>query len=150
MRSSITRMAYQISDPKNLVLDDDRAQSYTTAIENIMSKSAPQLIMCIMPNNRADRYSAIKKKCCIDRPVPTQCILAKNLNSKGTQTIATKVAVQINCKLGGAAWSTIIPAKGIMVVGFDVCHDTNDKNRDYGKKYVSYSKTPAKIFLTIF
>ena len=43
--------------------------------------------------------------------VPSQCFLAKNLTNKGLMSIATKVMVQINAKLGGEPWSVIIPVK---------------------------------------
>jgi len=35
-------------------------------------------------------------------------------------SIATKVVVQMNAKLGGEPWSIKLPLKGLMVVGFDV------------------------------
>lgn len=59
-----------------------RSPSYLDCIESIL-KSNPTMIMCIVPNNSADRYSAIKKKCCVDRGVPTQVIVSRNLTSKG-------------------------------------------------------------------
>lgn len=79
------------------------------ALDEVISHMSPQLIMCIVPNNRSDRYAAIKKKCCVDRAVPTQVVLAKNLNSKGIMSIATKIAVQINCKIGGTPWTVAVP-----------------------------------------
>lgn len=133
LKGAVRSMNFPIATPRNYVLSDDRAGGYTAAIEEIMKQANPQLIFCILMNNRADRYSAIKKKCCIDRPVPTQCMLAKNMNAKGVQSIATKIAIQLNCKIGGVPWSVIIPGSGIMVAGFDVCHDTNSKGRDFGK-----------------
>jgi len=42
------------------------------------------------------------------------------------------VDIQMNCKLGGAPWMLDIPLSGLMVVGFDVCHDTKDKIKSYG------------------
>jgi aubergine-like protein len=54
-------------------------------------------------------YSAIKKKCCVDIPVPTQVMLYKNITRDNVKSVATKVAVQINCKLGGAPWTVDIP-----------------------------------------
>ena len=60
-------------------------------------------------SNRADRYSAVKKKCYVDRGIPSQVILARNLTSKGVMSIATKVAIQINSKIGGAPWTVNIP-----------------------------------------
>lgn len=41
--------------------------------------------------------------------VPTQVLVAKNLNNKGVMSIATKVAIQMNCKVGGAPWSVSMP-----------------------------------------
>lgn len=45
------------------------------------------------------RYEAIKKKCTVDRAVPTQVVCARNMSSKSAMSIATKVAIQINCKV---------------------------------------------------
>jgi hypothetical protein len=41
--------------------------------------------------------------------VPSQVIVARSLTAKGVMSIATKVAVQLCCKIGGAPWSVEIP-----------------------------------------
>jgi hypothetical protein len=41
--------------------------------------------------------------------VPTQVIVAKSLTAKGVMSIATKVAIQMCCKIGGAPWTVEIP-----------------------------------------
>ncbi|GLV33300.1 P-element induced wimpy testis [Carabus blaptoides fortunei] len=46
-------------------------------------------------------------------------ILRKNIVSRAAMSVATKVAIQINCKLGGAPWTVEIPISNLMVVGFD-------------------------------
>ena len=38
-------------------------------------------------------------------------------------SVVQKVALQINCKLGGELWACDIPMKHLMVVGVDVYHD---------------------------
>jgi aubergine-like protein len=43
--------------------------------------------------------------------VPMQVILHKNINGENVMSFATKVALQINCKLGGAPWTVDIPLK---------------------------------------
>jgi hypothetical protein len=48
-------------------IQDDRPSSYIEALEKVISVKNPQLIMCIVQNNRVDRYSAIKKYCCLNR-----------------------------------------------------------------------------------
>lgn len=42
-------------------------------------------------------------------------------------SIATKVAIQLNCKLGGTPWLVSIPTKGLMTVGVDVSKDSKEK-----------------------
>lgn len=42
--------------------------------------------------------------------VPSQCILARTLSKKQQlMSVVTKVAMQINCKLGGELWALEIP-----------------------------------------
>lgn len=142
-------MGCRIDSPRYYDINDDRSNTYSEAIERIMSSSNPDLVFCVVSNNRADRYCAIKKKCIIDRPVPSQVFLAKNLNSKGVRSIATKVAVQLNCKLGGAPWSVELPPVNLMVVGFDVCHDPSDKSRDYGAMVASLDKNLTRYFSAV-
>lgn len=126
-------MKFYISQPTVIDMRDDNASTYADMLEDVTSRQNPMLILCVASNNRIDRYSAIKKKCCVDRPVPTQVVLAKSLQGKAMMSIATKVAIQMNCKIGGIPWSVSIPLQGLMVVGFDVCHDTNSKDRDIGE-----------------
>lgn len=82
-------------------------------------------------------YATIKKMCCVDRAIPTQVICqrtmkAKNNNPNSILSVATKVVIQIACKLGGAAWHVAIPIRGLMTIGFDVCKDSRNRNVSYG------------------
>lgn len=126
-------MSFFVSQPRVIDMRRDYASNYTDELENILSRSTPQLICCVAQRSRADVYASIKKKCCVDRPVPSQVILAKNLASKGAMSIATKVAIQMNCKIGGAPWTMDFGMAGLMVVGFDVCHDPNQRGTDFGE-----------------
>lgn len=128
-------ISFPLEQPKIEYIRDDRASSYSEFLEQILSKQTPQLVFCVVSNNRIDRYSAIKKKCCVDRPVPSQVYLQKNLSHKNVMSIATKVAIQMNCKLGGAPWRVEVPLSGLMVIGFDVCHDTLHPGKDVGKHF---------------
>lgn len=51
--------------------------------------------------------------------VPTQVLISRNLNKKGVMSIATKVAIQMNCKIGGAPWSVQMPL-GVSKIQFTV------------------------------
>ena len=64
----------------------------------------------VLSSNRKDKYDAIKKKCCLDLGVPSQCLLQKNIKDpKKSMAVITKIAIQMNCKLGGEIWGVSIP-----------------------------------------
>jgi aubergine len=46
---------------------DDTTGNYINAIEEVLSRQSPDILVCMVSNNRSDRYSAIKKKCCVER-----------------------------------------------------------------------------------
>ncbi|XP_076679730.1 aubergine isoform X3 [Andrena cerasifolii] len=149
LQDSARGMSCRIDKPRYFDINDDRSNTYSDALERIMSTSNPELVFCVVSNNRADRYGAIKKKCTIDRPVPSQVFVARNLTSKGNRSIATKVTIQLTCKLGGAPWSVELPPINLMVVGFDVCHDPNDKGRDFGALVASLDKSLTRYFSAV-
>jgi aubergine-like protein len=60
-------MCMQMSEPRVHQMQDDRQGTYVNQLEQVLSHFNPQLVVCCVTNNRADRYSAIKKKCCVDR-----------------------------------------------------------------------------------
>lgn len=135
-------MSFMIDRPREYYIQSDSASTYAHKLEEILSQNLPQLVFCVVSNNRADRYTAIKKKCCVDRPVPSQVYLKKNLFHKNLLSIATKVAIQINCKLGGSPWCVDLPIDGLMVIGFDVCHDPTAKGKDFGKYFYTSNSSP--------
>lgn len=68
--------------------------------------------------------------------MPTQVLVVNTITPKGKRnllSVASKVVIQMNAKLGFAPWTVTIPFNmGCMIIGFDVCHDTNDKSKSYG------------------
>ena len=78
--------------------------------------------MTLLPGSqRADRYAALKKFCYVERGCLNQCVLTKTLsNEKRLLACVQKIALQINCKLGGELWGTRIPIPLLMSVGVDV------------------------------
>ncbi|XP_065077054.1 protein aubergine-like [Ochlerotatus camptorhynchus] len=136
LRQAARGMHFQIEDPQLIVIPNDSPTVYIDSLNSIVQKD-PQLIMCLVTNDKADRYAAIKKKCCVDRAVATQVLKTRTITPKGgnirtLMSVATKVAIQVNCKLGGIPWVLKNPLTSIMVIGFDVCHDTRDKSKSYG------------------
>lgn len=109
-------MGMNISSPARFTLHGDSAQKYVSLLNQCAGK---QLVLAILPNNRADRYSAIKRHLSIKMGIPSQCILSRTLFKKQRlMSVATKVAIQINCKLSGEPWSVAVPIKNAMVIGY--------------------------------
>ncbi|XP_075215881.1 piwi-like protein Siwi [Lycorma delicatula] len=142
-------MSFRIGQPRIEEIMDDRAGSVIEALDRILARDVPKLVMCVVSNNRADRYNAIKKKTNVDRPVPSQVLCAKTMTRKGAMSIATKVAIQLSCKIGGAPWSVDLPLQGLMVVGYDVCHDSQSKAKSFGAMVASLNKPLSRYFSTV-
>lgn len=93
--------------------------------------------MFLLPNQDSDRYTAVKKRCCVDKAILSQVVTARTITPKQgkeqqLRSVALKVLVQMNAKLGGVPWNFVCPLKGLMTVGYDVCHDATDKKKSYG------------------
>lgn len=56
----------------------------------------------------------------------------KNNNPNSILSVATKVAIQLSCKIGSAPWWVSVPIKGLITFGFDVCADSRNKKVSYG------------------
>ncbi|XP_033126803.1 piwi-like protein 1 [Anneissia japonica] len=99
----------QVAQPIFIALQNDRTDSYIQAIKEKMTQQI-QMVLCIVPNNRKDRYDAIKKLCCLEFPVPSQVVVGRTISKKQMlMSVSTKIGMQLNCKLGGELWCTDIP-----------------------------------------
>ncbi|SPP81698.1 protein aubergine [Drosophila guanche] len=129
-------MKMLISEPRYDTIPDDRNGTYSRSIDNAVAKD-PQIIMLVLKSPNEEKYSCIKKRTCVDRPIPSQVVTLKTIaprkeKSSGLMSIATKVVIQMNAKLMGAPWMIELPVRGLMTVGFDVCHSSKNKNKSYG------------------
>ncbi|XP_009996166.1 PREDICTED: LOW QUALITY PROTEIN: piwi-like protein 2 [Chaetura pelagica] len=118
-------MGMQISRPAFVELRDDRIETYAKTIRGVLnSEDKVQLLLCIVATSREDMYGAIKKLCCVQAPVPSQVINAQTLSCQPgrLRSVAQKVLLQMNCKMGGELWGVDIPLKQLMVIGMDVYH----------------------------
>ena len=51
---------------KVIELPDDRTETFCSAIRNTTQSSNINILVAVLPNNRKDRYDAIKKLCCVE------------------------------------------------------------------------------------
>ncbi|XP_028164126.1 piwi-like protein Siwi [Ostrinia furnacalis] len=142
-------VGFRLPKPDIVTIQRDGHMDYANMCENVIARRNPHMILCVLARNFSDRYEAIKKKCTVDRAVPTQVVCARNMTSKSAMSIATKVAIQINCKLGGAPWTVVIPLKTIMVVGYDVCHDTRSKEKSFGAFVATLNQSMSQYYSTV-
>ncbi|XP_018335086.1 piwi-like protein Ago3 [Agrilus planipennis] len=121
-------MGINVNKPELHELRDDRTNSYIEAINAVVSADI-QVLVFICPTSRDDRYAAIKRKCCTSIPIATQVINSRTLsNPQKVRSITQKIALQINCKLGGTLWMVRFPVKTWMVIGIDVYHSQGNKS----------------------
>ncbi|XP_077652589.1 piwi-like protein 3 [Urocitellus parryii] len=97
--------------------------SYIDILKTLI-KDGPEMVVCILPDDTKNRYDEIKKYLCVKSPIPSQCVVAHTLTKARTlKTMATKIAQQMNCKMGGALWKVETGLKKTMFVGIDCFHD---------------------------
>uniref|UniRef100_UPI002DDDBD8F Piwi n=1 Tax=Ephydatia fluviatilis TaxID=31330 RepID=UPI002DDDBD8F len=122
----------EVHEPKMVEVVNDRTESYLRALRELIAPRL-QMVVIVFPTSRDDRYSAVKKLCCIESPIPSQVLIARTITQQQKlRSVAQKVALQMNAKLGGELWAVEIPLKSCMVVGIDVYHD-----KSYGNKSIA-------------
>lgn len=84
------------------------------------------MVVIVFPMLSDSRYTRVKRLCCIECPVPSQVICVKTISKTDQQlrSVAQKIVLQMNVKLGGEIWRLSIPIKKMMVIGIDVYHKT--------------------------
>jgi aubergine-like protein len=106
-----------------------------------------QMIVVILSSKRKDRYDAVKRICCIDFPVPSQVVTSQIIDDpKKRKSVITKVAIQMNCKLGGELWTTLIPMKNTMICGIDTYHDSEKKKASVCAFVATTNENKSKYF----
>ncbi|NWI90149.1 PIWL1 protein, partial [Pitta sordida] len=125
---------------------DDRTEAYLRVLQQRVNPEI-NIVFFILSSTRKDRYDSIKKYLCTDCPIPSQGVLARTLSKPHTVlTIATKLALQMNCKMGGELWSVEIPLKQVMIVGIDCYHDTVTGRRSIAGFVSSLNPTVTRWF----
>ncbi|KAG7167994.1 piwi-like 3 [Homarus americanus] len=133
-----------VVQPKIECLPHDSAQDY---VRTVARYGGVQIIVCILPNNRLDRYAAIKKHASVVMAIPTQMVLARSLQNKPRlMSIIAKIAIQMNCKLGGEVWNVQIPFQNTMVVGYDAYHDSGRRGASWGAVVASFNKNLTRYY----
>ncbi|XP_015121395.1 piwi-like protein Siwi [Diachasma alloeum] len=122
---------FHLSKPRWVELTEITLEGYGSTLDRAFFEFEPKAVMVITPGRHPDIYPAIIKKCYEENSVPCQVITDGCFTSDEQDDFAIKVAIQLNCKMGGTPWTIHMPLKRLMIVGVDVCQDKNDKNVNY-------------------
>lgn len=116
------RMGINVTRPELFRMPDDRTETYMRILQQKIDTDL-QIVVILCPTSRDDRYMAIKKVCCYKCPIASQVINARTLKNPSKVTaVVQKVALQMNCKMGGTLWSVKFPFRKWMICGMDVYH----------------------------
>lgn len=125
---------------------EDRQESLLRALQQNVARET-QMVVVILPTNRKDKYDCVKKYLCVDCPTPSQCVVSRTISKpQALMTVATKIALQMNCKMGGELWSVEIPLRQLMIVGIDCYHDTAAGKRSIGAMVASLNQGMSRWF----
>lgn len=139
-------MGMNIAPPRIVELADDRAETYTRVLQQEINPNV-QIVVVILPTNRKDRYDAIKKICVVTHPCPSQVIVSRTLaKQQMLMSVATKIAMQINCKMGGDLWKLEIPLSNLMIIGIDSYRDSSARGRSACGFVASMNKDQTSYF----
>ncbi|KAM6930622.1 piwi-like protein 1 [Xenentodon cancila] len=132
---------------KALVIEfEDHQESLLRALQHNVGPQT-QMVVVVLPTNRKDKYDTVKKYLCVDCPTPSQCVVSRTISRpQGLMTVATKIILQMACKIGGELWSVEIPLKQLMVVGIDCYHDVAAGKRSIGSLVASLNQTMSRWF----
>lgn len=139
-------MGISVSKPAVEVLDSDKTELWVRVLRRCIDTQL-QIVVMICPTSRDDRYAAIKKVCCAELPIPSQVINARTLsNDMKNRAIVQKIALQMNCKMGGSLWSVRIPFVNVMICGVDTYHDPAHKADSVAALVASLNGTYTEWF----
>ncbi|XP_055355756.1 piwi-like protein 1 isoform X2 [Paramacrobiotus metropolitanus] len=123
-------MLIQVAGPMGMRIDSPRVEvvgdSPQAYIEKVQRMQRPELklVLAVFSSNSKDRYDAFKETLCCNLPCASQVVLSRTINGAPNKlmSVATKVCMQINAKLGGDIWTMRFPFDApTMVIGID-CH----------------------------
>uniref|UniRef100_A0A161MGX5 Protein argonaute-3 n=1 Tax=Triatoma infestans TaxID=30076 RepID=A0A161MGX5_TRIIF len=77
-RRCLPQLGIKMNPPQILSIQNDSIQAYMKALQSTQGRKL-QIIVIVFPTCRVDKYSAVKKWCCIDYPIPSQVIQTRTI-----------------------------------------------------------------------
>merc|ERR1719483_126554 len=81
MRSVAPGLGVTLAEPRQVPLQGIRSGDYMVQLDKLIA-TGPEMIFCVVPNDKGDQYACIKRRCCIEQPVPSQVITVSKVLNK--------------------------------------------------------------------
>lgn len=125
--------AIRVEEPAYCIVKGKSPKLVQDAIRNNVTPDT-MIVVCIYPKiAKKGWYRALKDVCCKELGVPSQGVLAETLdNEKGIMSVASKILIQMNVKVGMEPWITSTPAglpQKTMIIGADVFHKADKQGQ---------------------
>ncbi|XP_057373968.1 piwi-like protein Siwi [Daphnia carinata] len=123
----------EVSEPRYIEVKGERATHYVEGLREQVANRQYNIVLCVLRSHRNDTYNAIKRETlCKDANIISQVITERNLNLEAgrLRSVATKVMIQMACKLGAEPWKLTgspLDKRKFMVIGYDTYHDARNK-----------------------
>uniref|UniRef100_A0A8C1DVB7 Piwi-like RNA-mediated gene silencing 1 n=1 Tax=Cyprinus carpio carpio TaxID=630221 RepID=A0A8C1DVB7_CYPCA len=144
---SLLQTLNKVSGPMGIRMQRAIMIEYEDRQESLLRALQQNVVVVILPTNRKDKYDCVKKYLCVECPTPSQCVVSRTISKpQALMTVATKIALQMNCKMGGELWSVEIPLRQLMIVGIDCYHDTAAGKRSIGALVASLNQGMSRWF----
>lgn len=142
----IRSMGIQARQPREVQVTQDSPEQLVNSLKQNIDGNT-QMVVVVVTSKRKDRYDAVKRICCLEKPVPSQVCTSMIIeDDKKRRSVLTKIAIQMNCKLGGEVWRTNIPLKNVMICGIDTYHDSAKKHGSVCAFIATCNATHTKYF----
>ena len=109
LQNCLRDFRYPCNPPRRIEIDDDKIDTWKKSINSTLAdhKDTSVAIFIIQGKKGASPvYHELKQLLVTGMPIPSQMILAETLSkAKGLRSIANKLFIQCNAKLGGTPWA---------------------------------------------
>jgi aubergine len=107
--------------PRMKAIDNFTYQTIQRELSQILSQNPKFIMFGVLDKRDSLIYQKIKKSTIGmgDINVPTQ-VITRNVIEKNGLSFASKIAVQVNSKIGGVPWLIDMKLDGLLVIGIDI------------------------------
>lgn len=136
IQNCVKDFKYPCNPPRQVEIDNEQAETWKSAIRSTLASNPDTgcAIFLIQGKKGASPVYHDMKQLLIDEvPIPSQMVLAETISrAKGVRSIANKIFIQCNAKIGGSPWGfENLPMCDVptMICGIEVYRKLKDRSQ---------------------